>query len=96
MHKQIAQGTEKKRVGFVIESGPSAREGTDVYLGENKIGTVSSGTFSPILKKAIGMAYIQSEFVKSKVGDQPSVKIRNKNVNITIAKMPFVETKYYK
>ena len=37
------------------------RHGYDVYIGDAKAGIVTSGTQTPTLKKAIGMAYLPVE-----------------------------------
>ncbi|KAF4325282.1 hypothetical protein G195_001257 [Phytophthora kernoviae 00238/432] len=84
----------KKRVGFVVE-GAAAREGAELYDAEdNVVGHVTSGTFSPSLKKAIGMAYVDKKI--GKVGTELHVKARKKMQKATIAKMPFVPARYYK
>lgn len=85
-----------KRVGFVIESGAPAREGAQIVTEDLKttLGRVTSGTFSPILKKPIGMAYVDSKY--SKLNTKLKVIVRNKDYEIRIAKMPFVPTNYYK
>lgn len=87
---------DKKRVGFFIESGSPAREDALIYDAEKtqKIGRVCSGTFSPCLKKPIGMAYVDRKF--SKIGTQLVVVVRNKDYLMKLTKMPFVPTKYYK
>ena len=88
--------TAMKRVGFVIESGSPAREGALIYDMEKsaQIGKVCSGTFSPCLRKPIGMAYVNSSH--SKLGTQLKVVIRNKDNVMKLTKMPFVPSKYYK
>jgi aminomethyltransferase len=58
------------------------------------IGKVCSGSYSPSLKKCIGMAYVDKDF--SKIGRELKVSVRNKDINIKITKMPFIESKYYK
>ncbi len=85
-----------KRVGFVIESGSPAREDALIYDIEKtaQIGKVCSGTFSPCLKKPIGMAYVNSS--NSKLGTQLKVVVRNKDYIMKLTKMPFVPSKYYK
>lgn len=84
----------KKRVGFVVE-GAAAREGAVIYDGNDQVvGQVTSGTFSPTLKQAIGMAYVQKGMTK--VGTELYVKARNKTQPLRIAKMPFVPANYYK
>lgn len=84
----------KKRVGFEVE-GAAAREGAQIYNENDEVvGEVTSGTFSPTLKKAIGMAYVNKGV--SKIGTELHVKARNKSQKLTIAKMPFVPAAYYK
>jgi aminomethyltransferase len=84
---------QQKRVGFFVE-GAAAREGTKVYdTNDQIIGHVTSGTFSPTLKKAIGMAYINKEIAKN--GTEFHVKTRNKTQKLTLTKMPFVPANYY-
>lgn len=52
--KHLDEGVSKKRSGFYVD-GPPAREGTEIYTKDGKlVGTVTSGTYSPSLKKTIG------------------------------------------
>lgn len=84
----------KKRVGFVVE-GAAAREGAELYdSDDNVVGHVTSGTFSPSLKKAIGMAYVNKSL--GKIGTELHVKARKKTQKAVITKMPFVPANYYK
>lgn len=89
----------KKRVGFMIEGNSPARENALIYDREDKekiksIGKVCSGSYSPTLKKSIGMAYIDKEYTK--LGSELKVIVRNKEYKMVVKKMPFIETKYYK
>lgn len=85
-----------RRVGFVMENGPPAREDAKIFVEDNKtsIGKVTSGTFSPTLKKPIGMAYVDSKL--SKLNTILKVSVRNKDYDIRITKMPFTPHRYYK
>jgi len=84
----------RKRAGFVIAGAP-ARSGTPVLNGDGEeVGVVTSGSHSPILKKGIGMAYVKPEY--NKVGTELYVMLRKKKQTITITKMPFVPTNYYR
>lgn len=89
------QKVEKKRVGIKGMKAP-AREGAEIYdaAGENKIGVVTSGTFSPCLKAPIAMGYVETPL--SKKGTEISIKIRNKMQKAVISPMPFVESRYYR
>jgi len=85
----------RKRAGFVVNQGAPARDGTPI-LGPDgsEVGVVTSGSFSPCLKKGIGMCYVKPEF--NKVGTVLEVPVRKKTQKITITKMPFVPQNYYR
>jgi len=89
------QKVAKKRVGIMGMKAP-AREHAEIYdaSGENKIGEVTSGTFSPCLKKPIAMGYVETPL--SKVGTEINIKIRGKMQKAEVTKMPFVESRYYR
>jgi len=61
---QLENDSKIKRVGFMIENGPPAREGVVIIKDGNEVGKVTSGTFSPMLKKPIGMGYVSSDLSK--------------------------------
>jgi len=85
----------RKRIGILGMKAP-ARQHTEIYdsLGENKIGEVTSGTYSPCLKKPIAMGYVETSHAKNDTDIQ--LKIRNKMVSAKVTKMPFVESRYYR
>jgi aminomethyltransferase len=91
---QMKEGVPVKRCGFVTQ-GMTAREETEILdeSGSN-VGKVTSGTYSPTLKKPIGMAYVRVP--SNKVGTNLQVVIKGKEQPVTIQKLPFVETKYYR
>lgn len=92
--KQLKDGVSKKRVGLFADQ--PAREHTPIFSadGKTKIGEVTSGTFSPVLKKAVSMAYVET--AHSKVGTPVKLEVRQKMINGSITKMPFVPTRYFK
>ncbi|KMT09774.1 hypothetical protein BVRB_6g127540 [Beta vulgaris subsp. vulgaris] len=92
--KQIADGPSRRRVGF-ISSGPPARGHSEIQneKGEN-IGEITSGGFSPCLKKNIAMGYVKSG--NHKAGTNVNIVVRGKPYGGVVTKMPFVPTKYYK
>ncbi len=51
-------GVSRKLVGFEVLDRAIARHGHDVFVDGQKAGVVTSGTQTPFLKKAIGMAYV--------------------------------------
>jgi aminomethyltransferase len=55
------------------------------------IGNVTSGTFSPILDRGIGMGYVDVSHAKT--GTAIGVVIRNKEVPATVSPLPFITKK---
>jgi len=52
------EGPVRRLVGVELEGRRIARPGTQLLEADREIGTVTSGTFSPTLKKSIAMAYV--------------------------------------
>ncbi|KAL6573835.1 hypothetical protein OROHE_001377 [Orobanche hederae] len=92
--KQIAEGPSIRRVGL-FSAGPPARGHSEIQdeNGQN-IGEVTSGGFSPCLKKNIAMGYVKSG--SNKAGTRVKIVVRGKSYEGSVTKMPFVPTKYYK
>lgn len=91
--KQKAEGVKRKRVGIrMLESG-IPRQGFEVFKDEAKIGSVTSGTFSPLLEYGIAAAYVTSEHANA--GEKVKVKIRERMVDGEIVKFPFYDSTKY-
>ena len=54
----------KQLIGFICDGRRSARAHFDVIVDDRRAGTVTSGAFSPILKRGIGLCYIESSLAK--------------------------------
>jgi aminomethyltransferase len=54
----ITQQLNRKLVGFEVIEKRVARHGNEVLINNKKIGFVTSGTFSPTLKKSIGFCFV--------------------------------------
>lgn len=85
---QKQNGVKRKLIGFeMIERGIPRHDYEIVDAEGNLIGKVTSGTQSPTLQKAIGMAYVKTEF--SKEGSEIYIKIRDNKILARVVKMPF-------
>ena len=85
--KQIENGVKKKLVGFIINDKGIPRKCYEIFdKSENNIGVVTSGTFSPVLKKGIGLAYIENNISLKEI----YLKIRNNLVELEVVKTPFI------
>jgi aminomethyltransferase len=84
---QKANGVTRKIVGFEMIERGIARQGYDVYVGGAKAGVVTSGTQTPFLKKAIGMAYLPVE--QTAADTEFEVDIRGRRIRARVVPMPF-------
>jgi aminomethyltransferase len=88
LQAQKQQGVSKKLVGFeMIDRGIPRHDYEIVDADGNNIGTVTSGTQSPSLQKAIGMGYVKNEFAKE--GSEIFISIRDNKVKAKVVKPPF-------
>ncbi|HBX52769.1 MAG: glycine cleavage system protein T [Bacteroidetes bacterium RIFOXYA12_FULL_35_11] len=85
---QKEQGTSRRLVGFeMIDRGIPRHEYEIVNEAGNKIGIVTSGTMSPMMKIGIGMGYVPAAL--SKPGTEILIKIRDKALKAKVVKFPF-------
>lgn len=89
--RQKAEGIRKKLIGFELLVGGVPREGHAIYSDQKEIGKVTSGNFSPSLRKGIGMGYIDRRY--SEEGSEVLVDIRGKAAAALIVKKPFYKKK---
>ena len=92
--KQKAEGTKRKRIGVKMIDQGVPRPGFEIYTdaGE-KIGHLTSGTFSPLLKCGIGMGYLQTSYAQD--GNAVNVKVRGKMAKARIARFPLYDVEKY-
>lgn len=84
---QKQAGLRRVLAGFEVDDKLIARDGYPVFVGEQAVGKVTSGSPSPTLKKNIGMAYVPMEH--SALGTQIQIGIRNQKAPAHIVKLPF-------
>ena len=87
LEKQAQEGIKKKLVGLVVEGRAIARKGQRIINNTNSIGQITSGSWSPTLKKAIALAYIPKDL--SQIGTQLNIEIRGKAIPAKVVKKPF-------
>jgi aminomethyltransferase len=87
LRQQKADGPARKLVGFEMLDRAIARHGYDVYCDGTPAGVVTSGTQTPFLKKAIGMAYVPAN--RTAPGTEFEVEIRGRRARAAVVPMPF-------
>ena len=92
--KVLNEGAKQRRVGLKLDGRMPAREGAEVYAGETRIGTVTSGGFSPTLGHPIAMAYVDA--AHAEIGTTLEIAVRKKRLTATVSPMPFVPHRYFR
>ncbi len=87
LEAQKAAGPTRRLVGLTLEGRNIARHDYPILKGEEAVGVVTSGTFSPTLGYPVALGYVPAEL--SKVGQRVEVAIRNKAFLATVVKRPF-------
>jgi aminomethyltransferase len=85
--REKEEGPRRKLVGFEMVDRGIARHGYPIANGTEEIGVVTSGTHSPTLKKAIGLAYLPLD--KTAPGTEFTVLIRGKETRARVVPTPF-------
>ena len=84
LKKEKEEGLRKKLVGFEVDGRGIARHDYPIRVEEDAVGKVTSGTLSPTLNKAIGLA-----LVSPGVEDRFEVVIRERPVEAHTVELPF-------
>ena len=87
LREQKTRGVGRQLVGFEMIDPGIARHGHDVFIGGEKCGRVTSGTQTPFLGKAIGMAYLPIEHAAPDT--RIDVDIRGRRARARVVTMPF-------
>ena len=87
LEEQKKNGPPRKLVGFEMVGRGIARHGYPVYLGEEAVGAVTSGTYAPFLQKNIGMCYLPAP--RSAIGTPIEIEVRGRRVAARVVPTPF-------
>ncbi len=92
---QIANGVERKRVGIKAEGRMPVRDGAQLVDAEGTpVGIVTSGGFGPSVNGPVAMGYVETALAKPDT--ELFALVRDKQIPVTVVKMPFVEQRYYR
>ncbi len=87
LEKQAERGIKQKLIGLEMEGKAIARHGYTIFHEEVMVGKITSGTWSPTLKKAIAMGYISKDLAY--IGNKVEVQVRGKKHPAKLVKRPF-------
>ena len=82
------EGLTRKLVPVMTDEKAFPRHGYDFTVDGKKVGTVTSGTVSPVLDKPIAMGYVDTAY--SKEGSKINFSIRGREIPAVVVKLPFI------
>jgi len=86
--RQKQAGVRRRLVGLEMVGAGIARSGHTILADGKRIGSVTSGTYSPTLRKAIALGYVSSEHAD--IGGELAVSIRGRQSGARIVDLPFI------
>jgi aminomethyltransferase len=89
----MQQGPAKVRRGIIMDERIPRRDFKVTDKAGAEIGVVTSGTFSPVLKRGIAMGYIKIPLPE--IGETVKVVVRDSPSNGKIVKFPFYDDTLY-
>ncbi|MGB5648706.1 MAG: glycine cleavage T C-terminal barrel domain-containing protein, partial [Sedimenticolaceae bacterium] len=84
LEKQKAAGNLAQFTGLVLEGKGVLRGHQKLYDGDEEVGEITSGGFSPTLERSIAMARVAAD-----AGETLTVDIRGRRLPVRRVKMPF-------
>ena len=87
LRTQKAQGVARKIVAFEMRDRAIARHGYPVVRDGAQVGVVTSGTQTPFLKKAIGLAMVPADMTT--VGGRLDIEVRGRTTAAEVVPEPF-------
>jgi aminomethyltransferase len=82
------EGIKRKLIGFELESRIIPRHGYTIRKDNIEVGKVTSGCFSPILEKNIGLGYVNVQYAN--ISESIEIDFRGKTFPAIIVKTPFL------
>ena len=83
------RGLENQLVGFTLENGAVPTEGAAVVADGKPVGRVTSARFSPLLKRAIGMAWVPAALADD--GASITLADDGRRLSATVRTAPFYD-----
>ncbi|MEM2136862.1 MAG: glycine cleavage system aminomethyltransferase GcvT [Candidatus Methanomethylicia archaeon] len=93
LQKQLQEGLKRVRVGLTMMEMGIPRPHYEIWCENEKIGEVTSGTYSPLLKNGIAMGYVKPQY--DNIGREVEITIRERRVKAKIVAWPFYDEEKY-
>ncbi|RJP80389.1 MAG: glycine cleavage system aminomethyltransferase GcvT [Candidatus Zixiibacteriota bacterium] len=83
------KGLTRTLVGFVVEGKGLPRHGTPILKDGITVGVTTSGNYSPMLDRGIGLGYVPVEL--SAIGTELELDLRGRTLPLRLVKTPFYQ-----
>ena len=90
--KAYTDGPAQKRVGIQPLERAPAREGTEIQVGDETVGVVTSGGFGPSVDRPIAMGYVRADLAVP--GTKIDLIVRGKARPAEVCDLPFIQPNY--
>jgi aminomethyltransferase len=95
IERQLAHGTERKRVGLIGLDRAPVREGAAIVDAAGvAIGRVTSGTIGPSVGKPVALAYVPASLTAP--GTPLDAEVRGKRQPMQVTSLPFAPHRYFR
>ncbi|MDH2903689.1 MAG: glycine cleavage system aminomethyltransferase GcvT [Actinomycetota bacterium] len=81
------RGVQRHLTGVVADGRQPLRDGGDVIVAGESVGTLTSGNFSPVLERGIGLGLLSGDVA---VDTPATVVLRGREIPVTVTALPFV------
>jgi aminomethyltransferase len=81
------RGVRRHLSGLIADGRQPLRDGGEVLVDGSVVGTLTSGNFSPVLERGIGLGLLRRDL---EVGTPAVVALRGREIPVTLSALPFV------
>jgi aminomethyltransferase len=89
---QLKEGVTKQLLGLILQDRGVLRHDQLIFSGEQLLGKITSGSFSPTLNQSIALARLHLPATQPL--DFCEVEIRQRHLSVKVVKPPFVKRKF--
>ena len=84
---ELHRGPERLLTGLLANGRQPLRDGGEVFMGGASVGELTSGNFSPVLGRGIGLGLLSGDLER---GTPLSVRLRGREIPAQVTALPFV------
>ena len=81
------RGVSRHLTGVIADGRQPLRDGGEVLVDGESVGILTSGNFSPVLERGIGLGLLKGDLV---AGTPAVVTLRGREIPVTVTALPFV------